>query len=150
MSLRWFIQRRAQFRDLFPSSSGLNTSRYFRLMTLALTQLLGTSILSLYALVNAALYNGIQPWVSWQYVHSDFGLIDQYTEAFLPPQVMRAELGMWSAIPILSALTFVFFAFGEEACSEYRKYWAWICRVILRRDPVSFQSQKSSLPTFVE
>jgi len=149
MSLRWFIQRRAQFRDLFPSSSSLTTSRYFRLMALALTEILGTTIISLYAIINAALNQGIQPWVSWQYVHSNFGHINQFPEVLLSPQVMSVELGLWSFVPISSALFFVFFGFGEEACSEYRKYWAWIRRVILRRDP-SQSTRKGSLPTFVE
>ncbi|KAF9514388.1 hypothetical protein BS47DRAFT_1343157 [Hydnum rufescens UP504] len=149
LAVRWLMQRRAQFRDLFPSASGMSSSTYFRLIALAITTTLGTLGFTLYVLIRVIASSGAIVWVSWDFIHTDYWHILQFPTAVVSPSRMAVMLAMWSVVPIQSCACFVFFGFGEEAMAEYRKYWRWVCRVILRRDANPGQSSGGNLPSFI-
>jgi hypothetical protein len=66
------------------------------------------------------------PYVSWAYVHEDFGNIYHTSMALLEatvPPVAQAivELSYW-LYPVSSALFFIFFGLGDESISTYREW----------------------------
>ncbi|KAJ7446123.1 GPCR fungal pheromone mating factor [Mycena latifolia] len=136
-------QRQAFSRIIGDSHSpGLSKSRYFRLMSL--TFLLGIWNALVISLTRASAYrNGLLPWTTWDYVHSDFLLVSQYPTALIPSDVLQWIYFNWLSIPISSLFVFVFFAFGAEATKDYRACGRWFETTILRRQTGS-QSLSSS------
>lgn len=149
MALRWFIQRRAQFRDLL-HTSGFTASRYIRLMGLAMAELLGVLIINSYILGTNAQAN-LRPWKSWDFVHSHFKRVDQYPLSILSQTYRNNMWGTWSLYPISAGLFFAFFGFGREAIEEYKKSYHWVRVHIFRRPTIRNQtsSGNASLPSFV-
>lgn len=150
MALWWFIQRRAQFRDLL-NTSGLSGSRYVRLMGLSVAELLGNLIINGYILGENAKYP-MRPWISWQNVHSDFHRVDQYPIALYSQTELNSLWGTWALYPISAVLFFGFFGFGQEALIEYKRSYQWV-RVHIFRLPEPQRNMSSSagasLPSFV-
>lgn len=146
LALRWFMERRAQFNEVLSSShSGLTTARYLRLMGLAICEMLAVLGLTLYAVVGAVKGHAILPYVSWNYVHSDFGRIAQYPLVILPSAILSRLIGCWYITPAGSVCFFAFFAFGEEALAEYTRWGRWVLRNIFRRE----MSHQGPLPSFI-
>lgn len=68
------MKQRRTFDSMLKSScTGLNSSRYFRLMGLASSEWLVSLPLSIYALIVNA--ESMFPWISWDYVHADFSRV---------------------------------------------------------------------------
>jgi pheromone a factor receptor len=152
MALRWFMQRRAQFRELLAASaSGLTTARYVRLMGLAFVEMISTLTLNLYVFIYSVMNVGLRPWISWQNVHSNFGRIAQYPTAIMPAKDRSLVLGTWALMPIGAFCFWAFFAFGEEASTEYKKWWRSFRRTVLRQSDVETRNTTGnvSLPSFV-
>jgi pheromone a factor receptor len=129
MTIRALMKRRAEFNQMLAGCNNLNSGRYLRLMGLAGIEL----VLGIPWSVYSSLYNNIhaphgssespiQPWISWDSVHLNFGYVGQFP-AFEwkadPNVVVSLELPRWSVI-ICAFIFFGFFGFAQEARKNYR------------------------------
>lgn len=125
MAMKWFIVRRRQFRAVL-SGSGLTTSRYLRLLGLAVSDSFLVVLISLFDLLVRLVYfhSSIMPVMSWQSVHNNFSLISQYPEeqAVMMSTVMVVVVPVYSGT-LYSIVFFIFFGFGEETVAEYVSLW---------------------------
>lgn len=139
LALLHFFRRRMIFTThLSNSASGLTPSRYFRLMLMAVAEMvMGLTITALDTWSNYQY--GTREWISWANVHSNFSRVGQYPWIAIPQSGRTWNLGMWWTVPLTSVLFFAFFGFGDEAVKEYKKCGAWIRRVVFR------QGEKGSL-----
>ena len=129
-----FIVRRYQFIKLLESSqSALTTSRFLRLIALAVTQIAFSLPVVIYIFVIVC-QTRPNAYVSWENVHYDFGQITMYTDRLWSealattggPSTARVyELTYWT--PGIGAyLFFLFFGMGEESITGYRACWGWL------------------------
>jgi pheromone a factor receptor len=121
MTIRAFYRRRAQFKELLSANNNLDSGRYFRLMGLASIDLLCTIPLSAY-LIQQNIAGGIEPWISWENVHSNFSRV-----VLIPALIWRNNAEMRSSVERTRWLTvvccfvfFAFFGFADEARKNYR------------------------------
>ncbi|KAH7881712.1 pheromone A receptor-domain-containing protein [Phlebopus sp. FC_14] len=125
-----FWKRRATFaRHLQTSQSALTTSRYFRLMCMAIVEMFfGLLVTSLNMWFS--LRPGLRPWISWDDVHSNFSEVAYFPLFLIPEPELAWTFALWSMIPVSSTFFFVFFAFGQDAMKEYCATFSWIrCNV---------------------
>jgi pheromone a factor receptor len=121
MTIRLFYKRRSQFKELLSGNDNLNSSRYFRLMCLAGIDLTCTIPLSSFAIYSNVVF-GIEPWISWQNVHSNFSnviLIPALIWRNQPDVVRSLEMSRWSSVAC-AFIFFAFFGFADEARKNYR------------------------------
>ncbi|KAF8597848.1 STE3-domain-containing protein [Ceratobasidium sp. AG-I] len=123
LSIRAFLETRRQFTQVLSNSnSGLNMSRYFRLMALAATEMLFSLPFSLWILVTN-MTGILNPWVSWEDTHQNFGHINfiprVYIEA-LPHVKLVMDINRWIT-PAGGFLFFAYFGLAGEASAEYRR-----------------------------
>ncbi|KAG8909213.1 hypothetical protein FRC01_007074 [Tulasnella sp. 417] len=143
----WFMKRRAQFAEhLASNSSGLTTGRYFRLMALAVTEIVFGTAIGCYILGVTVQDAHFRPWDNWANVHSDFGRIDQLPRVLLPEFFWNRLLITWYTPVIGSVLFFIFFGFGQDAIADYRRLYTWIQINVFRIPPKP--SNASVLPSF--
>lgn len=134
LALKWFMKRRAQFNSLLSSSnSGLNASRYFRLLGLALTEMVFSTSAMLFVLILNLQSTPLQPYVSWSYVHDDWMVPTQLARAVIPQSNWVGLLLTWSIAPLSSITFFVFFGLGQETQSEYKACVTWVRHNVLRQ-----------------
>ncbi|KAL6308811.1 pheromone A receptor-domain-containing protein [Sparassis latifolia] len=144
-----FHRRRASFAaHLRQTTAALTPGRYFRLMSLAMVQMFWSLLVT--CLDTWFSYrDGLEPWISWDNVHSDFSRIGQFPTVLIPRQDLIFTYFLWWTIPVSAYLFFIFFAFGQDAMREYGGYWIWIRRNVLRRDVRrSGVSNSPSLPIY--
>ncbi|KAF8512953.1 STE-3-like pheromone receptor [Hysterangium stoloniferum] len=128
-----FLARRIEFAAiLHKSNSSLSTSRYFRLMALAVFEIFwdtGNDIYVIWANWRA----GLHPWISWSDVHSKFSHVGRVPLFLTPQSVIISNTYMWWILPISSIAFFIFFGFGEEALSDYRAGLnsSWLSKYVL-------------------
>ncbi|GLB44316.1 putative pheromone A receptor [Lyophyllum shimeji] len=147
VSLRHFFVRRVTFaRHLQNSNSALTTSRYFRLICMAIVQMFW-GLLATIVNVWFSCRTGLRQWTGWADVHFNFSRIALFPTLFIPPDVLRWTFFTWWVIPISSVLFFVFFSFGEDAMKEYTACIQWVARTVFRRKGTA--DMKLSLPSFV-
>ncbi|KAI0370946.1 STE3-domain-containing protein [Pilatotrama ljubarskyi] len=143
-----FVRRRVTFaKHLENSSSGLNASRYLRLMLLALIEMFASAG-AVSATLGFSVVWDMRPWTNWADVHWDFGRIDTYPTPFLPPFIYRFYYACWWIAPVSAYLFCAFFAFGQEAMKEYRGYAMWVWTRVLKQKPRT-SSTKGSTGGFV-
>ncbi|PBK87718.1 STE3-domain-containing protein [Armillaria gallica] len=132
-ALHHFVVRRLTFAaHLQNASNSLTTSRYLRLIAMALVEMIwGVTLTSLNLANNVA--GGLRPYTSWASVHADFGNVPRYPALILPKGYMDRVILIWFTMPVTGLVFFAFFGFGEEAKKEYRKVWAWVRTRVLRR-----------------
>jgi len=136
LALHHFFKRRITFaQHLQDSNSALTTSRYFRLMAMAVVEIFW-GILLIGINMWFTCRNGLRPWISWEDVHSNFSRVGLFPEILIPPSVLRWTYFSWWSIPASSILFFSFFAFGQDAVKEYSACFQWVRRVIFRRQVV--------------
>ncbi|KAF8200239.1 pheromone A receptor-domain-containing protein [Pholiota molesta] len=127
LTLRAFMQRRAEFSQFLSYTTSLTMNRYFRLMSLATVELLFNLPISSYGLYLNATGRPIYPWTSWSDIHSDWFTIDTYPALLWrasPVTVVTFELSRWSLV-FCALVFFGFFGFASEARKNYRKaYWS--------------------------
>ncbi|UZJ54195.1 hypothetical protein CBS101457_003515 [Exobasidium rhododendri] len=134
--------RRKQFSAVLASSnSGYTTNKYLRLMMMVSVEILLWTPLSLYLFIDFLCFQtGIQPYVSWDYVHAGFNTIYSYDRDMLPPKrIVIIEIGRW--IGVIGAL--VFFAFVSLTPESVKEYKIWV-RFALGLFTVSYWRKKSS------
>ncbi|KAG5650601.1 hypothetical protein H0H81_011692 [Sphagnurus paluster] len=148
LALRHFFKRRITFaRHLQNSNSALTTSRYIRLICMAIVQMfwgLFTTIINVWFTCR----NGLRPWTSWADVHSNFSRVAVFPTRFIPPSILHWTYFTRWIIPVSSVLFFAFFSFGEEAMKEYRSCIQWVARNVLRRKD-TMTDKKMLLPSFI-
>ncbi|KAI0656224.1 STE3-domain-containing protein [Cubamyces menziesii] len=122
MSLVMLFKRHNQFREFLQSGSALTVSRYYRLMALAITEILFTIPLGVYELYSNAIDGALHPWLGWNDTHFDFSLVEE-----VPAVVWRSdpnleiplELSRW-ILPVCAFVFFAYFGFAEEARRHYK------------------------------
>ena len=125
-----FNKRRIEFNDLLAPHSNLSSSFYLRLMCFGGLEILGTVPIARYFLYLAT-SRGVEPWISWNNVHSNFSNV-----YFLPrsvwenlPSKASGELGRWIGV-ICAFNFFAFFGFAEEARTNYRAAYLTVAKHI--------------------
>ncbi|KAK0219354.1 putative pheromone receptor [Armillaria nabsnona] len=144
LALRHFMIRRMTFAaHLNSSKSALTISRYFRLMLMSIMQMIWSSAVTCYTLWFTTIGIPIRTWDNWRHVHSDFLRVDQYPAILLPPLVAKAYYFLWWLVPASTIIFVAFFAFGREAVEDYKKWYLWFCRNVLRQTPKT-ETKKTS------
>jgi len=143
----WFMKRRAQFAEhLQSSNSGLTTSRYFRLMALAVTEIAVGSGIGSYVLAINIQDSYFRTWDNWAHVHVNFSRVIQYPRVLVPDFFWNQLLLTYYIPPLAAFIFFLFFGFSQEAMGEYRRFHAWFRTTVLRLPPKP--TNDSVLPTF--
>ena len=133
IALYHFVQMRVVFSSVLEvSSTPMSTNRYMRLIAMSTTLVLWSMVVtSLTIWTNTS--RGLQPWVSLEDVHSNWGHVDAYVWILMSPQSRKLVLLLWWAIPVSSVILFVFLGFGEDASKEYRSVGEAIMSMIPSR-----------------
>ncbi|KZV93647.1 fungal pheromone STE3G-protein-coupled receptor, partial [Exidia glandulosa HHB12029] len=124
LSIRAFWHRRSEFNELLRShSTGLTSSRYFRLMALASAEIIVGLPFAIFFFVVGIKHNGVAPWISWDDTHYNFSRIDYYVTYQLkragPGVYVSYQMSRW-AFPFTAFIFFAFFGFAAEARKNYR------------------------------
>jgi hypothetical protein len=129
------MQRRAQFKEVLASSqSGLNTSRYLRLMGMAVSTLSCCIAFSIYVIVTEFSFSPLRIYDSWADVHFNFSRVGQFPRELMPDWYWQKFENAWMIVPVAGFIFFFFFGFGEEATREYKRYIRALRRHVLRQD----------------
>ncbi|KAA1466859.1 STE3-domain-containing protein [Dentipellis sp. KUC8613] len=137
LTLRSFFRRRAQFSEFVTSHSSLTIHRYFRLMALAMTDVLFTVPISAYGIYLNATANSMSPWRGWADAHFDYSNVDQIPAAIWRTNYsneLSIELSRW-AVPFSAFVFFGFFGFALEARKNYGKAFWTVAKILGRIKP---------------
>ncbi|KAL1937922.1 hypothetical protein VTO73DRAFT_12672 [Trametes versicolor] len=121
MSLRYLAIRRAAFNEFLAASSSMTSSRYFRLMAMAATELLLSTPLGIYEIYSNAVAAPLEPWISWDDTHFNFSRVVVYPASLwrsVPALAVPLELSRW-LLPTCAIIFFAFFGFAQEARKNY-------------------------------
>lgn len=143
LTLRAFLQRRAQFAEFLQCNSALTTSRYFRLMALATTELCCTTPIASYGIWLNLNNSPRHPWISWADTHWHFSKVDLWPSLLWRMDHNTAvglELTRWSPIAC-GLIFFAFFGFAGEAQRHYREGFV-LLKGLLPKRLSSFSSHK--------
>ena len=120
LTIRAFLKRRKQFRELLARHTNLTYSRYWRLVAVASIDFCLTIPLSIKAIVTNAVLCP-RPLADWVDLHTQRTLIILVTKelaAEFPGALSAIEFNRWSAV--LSAFVFFgLFGFADEAMKNY-------------------------------
>lgn len=120
LTIRAFLTRRKQFRDLITSNSNLTYSRYWRLVALASIDFCFTIPLATWGFVGPMLWSEVRPWVSWADTHWGYSRVFQFPKVLIPSVVaVSLETTRWAAV-LCAFVFFAFFGFADEARKNYR------------------------------
>ncbi|KDQ16884.1 hypothetical protein BOTBODRAFT_30259 [Botryobasidium botryosum FD-172 SS1] len=143
VALRWFMLRRAQFKQVLArTQSGLTTARYLRLMGFAAVQIFWTTTCAIYTLVSNFQNAPLRPWTTWADVHVNWLRIGQFPAILLSPANAPRQLFLWLTMPIAAIIWFLSFGWGEESVADYRRAISFFRRHVLRQS-----AQEPGLPT---
>ncbi|KAL1671814.1 mating pheromone receptor Bbr2 [Schizophyllum commune] len=141
LCLRAFYIRRLQFAQILAHNKSLDTSRYMRLMLLAILDMCCTIPLGALSIYLSSHGITLSPWISWADTHYDFGRVEQ-----VPSIIWRSdatyrssvELTRW--LPVVCAfLFFALFGFANEAKKFYSEKYAVVAKKVA---PVLPSSEK--------
>lgn len=120
LTIRAFLTRRKQFRDLVSCNSNLSYSRYWRLVALASIDFCFTIPLAIWGFVGPMQWSEVHPWVSWADTHWGYSRVFQFPRVLIPSVVaVSLETTRWAAV-ICALVFFAFFGFADEAKKNYR------------------------------
>ncbi len=126
LSLRAFARRRLEFSQFLQTNRSLTVNHYFRLMALALTEMIFTTPLAIFIIVLNTKAAPIEPWRSWDDTHLNYGRMELFPALIwrqAPLVVVAFETMRW-VNPVCSFIFFGFFGFADEARKNYRAaYW---------------------------
>lgn len=113
--------------QLISSNSSMTTSRYLRLVFLALIDIMCTVPLGVFTVYIGNKGVTLAPWISWEDTHFNFSRVGLFPALLWrsDPSIRTSmELARW--LPVVCAfLFFALFGFAEEAKKNYRKaFWA--------------------------
>jgi len=168
LSIRAFMKRRSQFKELLSANNNLNCSRYFRLMSLASLEIICTLPFSAWSIYSNSHGFRVQPFLGWADTHWGFHRVDQ-----IPGILWRynrtAEIGFeftrWAPV-ICAFIFFGFFGFADEARKHYKLAFSSVAKKVgystgtmsfsgttsfgmRSKFPFSSTSSKGGLPVFV-
>ncbi|KAI0078437.1 STE3-domain-containing protein [Panus rudis PR-1116 ss-1] len=131
MTLRAFIRRRKQFSELIASNSNLTFNRYFRLMAMAVIEMLSTVPLGIYTIVGNVQI-GIYQWKGFADLHSGFDRVRQFPLAFWQETWDDAskrslEFNQWAFV-VCALVFFLIFGMAEEAKKHYRAAYTSVAK----------------------
>jgi len=133
LSLRTFARRRLEFsRFMNSTSSFLTMGRYFRLMALAMSDILLTTPLAIFTIWLNASVSPVKPWISWEDTHYNYSLIVQIPASIWRTNqvlVMIMDFTRWVS-PLCAFVFFAFFGFADEAKRNYRKLFTWLSQCL--------------------
>jgi hypothetical protein len=138
LTIRALLRTRRQFSHVLSNSaSGLNMSRYFRLMALSTTLALFTLSFTLFVAISSLRLVPLKPWISWASAHQNIGQVN-----FIPHEAMIARplqnfnnnMCNWIT-PGGAFLFFGFFGFSGEACQDYSQIFWRIVRPLGIKPP---------------
>jgi pheromone a factor receptor len=136
MNIYTFYEHQREFMTIMTSSHGLNRGRYFRLMALSATEMLGSVPLGTYIIVANA-EEGVTPWKSWADTHYHYSTVNQFP-GFIwknqPDTASSLEMFRWSLVAC-GFIFFAFFGFADEARQHYRLVYAWFYKRIMGTAP---------------
>ncbi|KAJ3521488.1 hypothetical protein NMY22_g12298 [Coprinellus aureogranulatus] len=126
ISLRNFVIRRLTFAaDLRSKSTGLNPSRYLRLISMAITLMVWSLGVTSYALYVTTVGIPLRPWTTWADVHSDFNRADVYFMALSPQKLQNVSYALW----------------WMDAMEEYKKCIKWVKETVFRIKPTDARTK---------
>lgn len=102
-------------------------------MAMAALQMVWSITLTAYTLWFSVGNDPLRPWINWDWVHWNFSRIDVYSTAFTPQVVLTTYYVLWWMVPASSFIFTVFFIFGQEAVEEYKAWFAWLKRRVLKK-----------------
>ena len=145
LTLISFIRRQAQFSQFLSANSSLTTSRYFRLIALACTEVMFTTPLAIFSMVINATSAPIEPWISWENTHYHFSRVGQ-----VPAVIWRSDnlvvvgltLTKWSSV-ICAFIFFIFFGFATEARRNYSSAFTKLLLICRLKKQASTLDEKS-------
>lgn len=132
LTLRAFWKRRPEFQILLAANSSMNIYRYFRLMALAMTEVLCTIPISSFFVYNNAYGNQINTYRGWSDLHYHWSFVGQYPSVLWRSDsrsIAGLEMTRWLAVAC-AMVFFFFFGFAEEARRHYRVLFTALCKSI--------------------
>ncbi|KJA26520.1 hypothetical protein HYPSUDRAFT_36232 [Hypholoma sublateritium FD-334 SS-4] len=132
LSLRAFAARRLQFSQLLSANASLTVSRYFRLMALAMTDVLFTVPLAVFTIWLDATATPIGPWISWADTHFNYSRVEQIPSILWRQNRLLSvciEFTRWTT-PFCAIVFFAYFGFAEEAKKNYRRTFTALRKVV--------------------
>ncbi|KAF5353484.1 hypothetical protein D9756_007950 [Leucocoprinus leucothites] len=141
LTLRAFVRRRLEFAHILAAHPSITPWRYFRLMALAMTDLLFIMPLATFVIWLNATSSPLQPWIGWDDTHFDYSRVGQYPAILWrrQPRVLAAmEFNRW-VVPVCALVFFAFFGVAEEARKNYILAFRKLRNFVSRRytkDPV--------------
>ncbi|KAB5588131.1 Pheromone B alpha 3 receptor [Ceratobasidium theobromae] len=147
LSIRAFLQTRQQFNQVLNNSrTGINMSRYFRLMALSSTEMVFSLPFALYLLINN-LQNKQYPWISWNDTHYMFSQPVKFPAIVLktfPTSYRVLLVNLW-VLPGGGFIFFIYFGLGGEAASAYKEiFYKLVAPFGIRPRPDTSSGQNSS------
>ncbi|KAH7904575.1 pheromone A receptor-domain-containing protein [Hygrophoropsis aurantiaca] len=142
LTLRAFMQRRAQFSEFVSATTSLTINRYFRLMALATVELLFTTPICAYGIYLNVVSSPVQPWKGFADAHYDYSRVGQYPSIIWRmsyASVVSTELTRWSLL-FCALVFFGFFGFAAEARKNYYKGHCAIINLFGVSPPSPFNS----------
>ncbi|CUA75780.1 Pheromone B alpha 3 receptor [Schizophyllum commune H4-8] [Rhizoctonia solani] len=124
LSIRGFLKARQQFNQLLNNSgSGINLSRYFRLLALASEEIIFAVPFAVYILRANLTQGSIPPWVSLDYLHRHYNTITPISWELmqLDQRAFNVILVSLWVVPGGGFLFFIWFGLGGEAFAAYKK-----------------------------
>ncbi|KAE9390538.1 pheromone receptor [Gymnopus androsaceus JB14] len=112
LTIRAFMKRRSQFKEILFANSKLNFNLYFRLMCLAGTEIVFTVPLSCWSIYLNITSQPIEPWNGWTDFPSVIWHLNEGTAISL-------ETSRWFVV-VCAIVFFGFFGFADEARKNYR------------------------------
>jgi len=125
-------------------------SRYFRLMALAMCDILFTTPLAIFNIWLNVTLAPMGPWVSWEDTHFDYGRVVRYPAILWRRShilVISVESTRWAA-PLCAIVFFAFFGLADEAKKNYHLAFYWVMKHARRAIP-SFPVKREKFPGFV-
>jgi len=121
LTIRAFMKRRKQFRDLVTTNSNLTYSHYWRLVALSSVDFCFTIPLATWSIIANATSSEVHPYVSWEYAHWGYSRVFQFPRVQLeqdPIMLYLLETTRWAAV-LCAFVFFGFFGFADEARKNY-------------------------------
>lgn len=147
-----FARRRLEFsRFVNSSSSSLTMSRYFRLMALAMCEILFTTPLSVFNIWLNTAVSPIGPWRSWEDTHFNYSRIVRFPSVIWRNNqilVTSIELTRWGA-PLCAFVFFAFFGFADEARKNYRHAFQYMIQKLRIRMPSRLVRKSSEFVLYI-
>ncbi|EIW56741.1 STE3-domain-containing protein [Trametes versicolor FP-101664 SS1] len=128
LSLIMLLKRHAQFREFLQTGGALTVSRYYRLMALAVTEIVFTIPLGVYELYSNAIDGALHPWLGWDDAHFDFSVVEEVPAVVwraYPKVAIPLEMSRW-VLPVCAFVFFGYFGFAEEARRHYKLAWKFV------------------------